>query len=378
MKLLEKILLAIDFGKSSDIVVENAIVLAKTFQSNVTLIHVLPDDIKNVKAKALLNEAALNQMRNVKKFINSKDVHTDEYILEYGSYSDKIVRAADRINANLILVGSGEKSKNDAFQLGTTAETIIRKSNKPVWVVKNDNPLHIKTILCPVDFSHESERALKNAITLARRLKAKLIIFSVYDMLYRGAVKLDFDIINAERKSDHNKDVNKFLEGFNLTDLNWSKVIKGGFPAKEILKAAKKYNPELIIMGTSGKTGLSKMIMGSVTEKVIREVPCSFMTLKSEDIINLKLITRIRDIQSHYDVADQLMKDGFFDKSINEFKICLSINDMHVPSLKGISIVYEKLNDKDNSEKYQNIAKEVLARIWDREIVDEIRKHYKL
>ncbi len=59
------------------------------------------------------------------------------------------------------MIGSGEKSKNDIFRLGTTAEKIIRKSDKPVWVVKKDNPLNVKNILCPVDFSPESKRALK-------------------------------------------------------------------------------------------------------------------------------------------------------------------------------------------------------------------------
>ena len=378
MKLLEKILLATDFNQSSEYIIENAIFLAKIFQSKVTLIHVLPDNIKNEKAKILLDIAAENQLRMINSHINKKGIKTEEPIIEYGSYSDKVVLAADIINANLILIGAGEKTKKDTFQLGTTAETIIRKSNKPIWVVKKKNSLNIRKILCPVDFSEESSRALKNAIILARKIHAKLIVFSVYEKLIRASVKLNWDDINELRKSDHINDLDKFLDKYNFTDLNWSKEIKGGFPAVEILKAIDKHNIDLLIMGTSGKTGISKMIMGSVTEKVIREVPCSFITLKSEDIIDLKLISKIRDIQTHYDVAKQLIKDGFFEKSINEFKICLNINDMHVPSLNGIAKVYKKIGDSDNSEKYKNVANEVLSRIWDRKVEDEIRSHYKL
>ena len=92
----------------------------------------------------------------------------------------------------------------------------------------------------------------------------------------------------------------------------------------------------------------------------------------------MKLITRIRDIEKHYDVANQLMKDGFFDESINEFEICLNINDMHIPSLNGMSKVYEKLGNTNNSEKYKNMVKVVLSSIWDRKVEDDIRKHYKL
>lgn len=378
MKLLDKILLATDFSKSSNNVVENAIVLAKTFQSKITLIHVLPDNINNDKVKVLLDKGATNQLKMINDHINNEGVKTDNPIVEYGGYSDKVFQVADNKNANLIMVGSGEKLKNDAFQLGTTTETIIRKSNKPVFVIKNDKSLNIKRIICPVDFSSESHRALKNAITMTRRLKAKLIIFSVYDMIKRSSVKHNWDDINTLRKSGHINDLDKFLEDFNLTDLNWSKEIKGGYPAEEILKAIDRYYPDLLIMGTTGKTGLSRLIIGSVTEKVIREVPCSFITLKSEDFINLKLVTRIRDIQKHYAEANQLIEDGFYEESINQFEVCLSINDMHIPSLNGLAKVYEKLGDTDSSEKHKNMAKEVLMRIWDRKVVDDIRKHYKL
>ena len=91
-----------------------------------------------------------------------------------------------------------------------------------------------------------------------------------------------------------------FLKNFDLTDIRLKKETQKGDPAVEILKALKRYKSDLLIMGTTGKSGLIRILMGSVTEKVIREVPCSFLTLKSEDIISLTLETRIRDIESHY------------------------------------------------------------------------------
>ena len=380
MILLEKILLATDFSKSSNNVVGNAIVLAKTFQSKITLVHVLPDNIKNEKARLLLNEAAIKQLGEINDWIKSEGIKTAMPVLEYGSHFDKIIQTADSINANMILIGAGEKLKNDVFQLGTTAEKIIRKSNKPVGVVKNDNPLKIENILCPVDFSPESKRALKNAIIIARRFKAELIIFSVNQVAYSGSLrlKIDWDEQNEYERSEHLKEFNSFLENFNLGDLCWDKEIRRGDPATEILRATSRFKSDLLIMGTTGKTGLSRIMMGSVTEKVIREVPCSFMTLKTKDIIELHLETEIRDIESHYSVAIQLIKDGFLNEAINEFNICLNINHMHMPSLNGIAKVYDKLGNADGAEKYKNMAKEVLARIWDRKIETEARKFYKI
>lgn len=380
MKILEKILLTTDFSKSSNNIVDYAIELAKTFDAKISLINVLPDDIKNEKAKTLLNNAAIKELSAINEKINKKGVKTEDAILEYGNISDKIIQTAYSINANLILIGAGEKPENDAYQLGTTSEKIIRKSDKPVWVIKNNSILDIKNIICPVDFSDESKRALKNAITLTRRFKAKLIIFNAYKIDYPTALisKMDWDEENDRKASEQISSFKQFLEGFNLKDLDWKKEIKGGDPATEIRKAIVRYKSSLNVMGTSGKTGLNRLILGSVTEKVIREVPCSFITLKTEDFISLKLKKRISNINNHYEIAVQLMNDGYFEESINEFEYCLNINDMHIPSLKGLSEVYKKLGNTDYSKSYDKIAKEVLVKIWDQQIEAELRnKHFK-
>ncbi len=381
MKLLENILLATDFSKSSNNALEATITLAKTLQSKVTLVYVLPDNVGNEKARLFLNEVATKELDVINKRIKSEGIQTANPIIECcGNHFDKIIQTADAINANVIIIGAGEKSKEDAFQLGVTAEKIIRKSHKPVFVVKNEKPLRIKKIICPVDFSLESKRALKNAITMAYRFEAELIILSVYEIshLYSIRHKINLEEQFEDIRFEHLKEFDSFLEDFNLTDLNWKKEIRSGDPATQILKAIKKYKTDLFIMGTTGKSGLSRLIMGSVTEKVIRTVPSSFITLKTEDFINLKLETRIRDIQKHYDIAKQLIKDGFFEESVNEFKICLNINDMHIPSLNGIAKVYEKMGNINKSKRYKGLANEIMNRIWDKKVEDEIRRNYKI
>lgn len=379
MKLLEKILLTTDFSKSSDNVVANAIVVAKTFHSKIDLVHVLHDDVRNEKTRNFLKEAAVSELKEIRDEISSKGVEVGKQILKYGNYTDKIVGLADELGSNIIMVGSGEKVTNNLSQLGKTATNIIRKSEKPVFVVKEGKALNVANILCPVDFSIESERALKNAITIARKFKAKLVILNVYkiDYLDVSDSKKGWDKENDEKYLEHTEKFDLFLERFNLIDLSWSKEIQGGDLAIEIRKEIRKHKSDLLIMGTSGKSIFTRMIKGSVTEEVIKEIPCSFITQKSKEIINLKLEARIRDIEKHYNIANQLMKDGFFDESINEFEYCLNINEMHVPSLKGLASVYEKLGNIESSKKYTKIAQEVLVRVWDQKIEAELRnKHF--
>lgn len=380
MKLLEKILLATDFSKSCENLLKYAIELGKIFHSQIILVHVLPNNIKDEKVKMLLKQASVKQLDEIRGEIESAGLKTEKPILLSGNPFDKIIQAANSVNANLILIGAGEKSKNDSFQLGLTAFKIIRKSNKPVWVVKSGELLNIQKILCPVDFSPESKRALKNTITLARKFKIELIIFSV-GVSYRTSstrLQLDWDKEIERERLEHINKFNLFLKNFNLSNISWSKEIKFGYPANEIRNAISKYKADLVIMGTTEKSGFDRLMLGSVTESVIRKVPCSFISLKNEDIIDLPLENKICDIESHYRIAEQLINRGLLQDAIREYKICLNISDMHIPSLIRISEVYKKLEHNAKAEEYKRMATDILSRIWDKKIEDEIRMFYKI
>jgi nucleotide-binding universal stress UspA family protein len=376
MKLIEKILLAQDFGKSSENVVSTAIEFAKIFHSEVIPVHVLPNDLMNEKVKILVKEAAMKKLVETADLIKSEGVKAGEPILAFGSPHDAIVSAANEINANLILTGSGETQKGDKFLLGTSTKGIIQKSEKPVFVVKEDVALNVQHILCPVDFSKNSKRALKNAITMSHRFKAELTVLSVCELpsLSWFSSEHDWGEENDKRYEEHKKLFDEFLKDFNFSGLTWAKETSKGNPATEILNAITGKIVDLLIMGTSGKSGLNRLVMGSVAEKVVREVPCSFLMIKSEDIISLPLETEISDIDKHYNLAMQLMEDGFFEESIKQFKLCQSINIMNVPSYYGIAKVYEKLNEPEKAEKYRNLGREVLDQIWNSKIEEDVRR----
>lgn len=376
MKLLEKILLAQDFSKSSQNLVHSAIELAKIFESKIVAIHVLPDDIVNKKVKALLNETAMTKLEDTVKRIEDEGVDVDNPLLAFGSPHAAIARAAVDINANVILTGSGESKKGDTFQLGTTTGRIIQKSEKPVFVIKEGILLNVHHILCPVDFSESSKRALKNAMTMARRFKSELTILAVCEL--QGSTwfssEKDKELENELRYTLHQEEFDSFLKSFDLSNINWTKEVPKGNPAKEILSAISRKMIDLLIMGTAGRTGLNRMIMGSVTEKVVREVPCSFLTLKSEDVISLQLETHMKDIEKLHNTGLQLMEDGFYEEAIGQFKACLGINDMHVPAYKGLAEVYKKLGQPERARMYSSNAKEIMDKIWYQKIEDEVRK----
>ncbi len=378
MRILEKILLATDLFPSTENVVDNAIALARAFHSNIILLHVLPDNIDNKKANKLLEETARKRLAEIAERIGREGINVSEPLLEWGDHCEKIVTTAERLDVNLILIGAGEKDEGRKYVLGSSAEKIIKLSEQPVFVVKPEETLNVKTILCPVDFSGPSRRALKDAIVFARRFEAELVILSVYKPFTSRtfSYKYNWEEENRRIAFKHIAQFNEFLAEFNLKDVKWKKEVRGGRPETEILAEIAESDASLLIMGTTGRSGLSRFMIGSVTENVIREVPCTFITTKSQDVIQLQVENRIRDIETHYQIAVQLMKDGFYQESIREFETCLKINNMHVPAFFGISKVYEKLEKPEMADKYRQLAREVLRRIWDKKVEEEIRKYY--
>ena len=376
MQILEKILFATDFTQSNDNAIESAIRMSKTFHSKIVLVHVLPKDIGNKKAKALLDSAAHRELKKLQAHLNEKGAQTETPILEYGDHLDRIIKTSERIDANMILIGAGEKSKNETFRLGTTARRIIQKSDKPVMVIQGGKFSPIHNILCPVDFSEESKRALKNAMVMARRYDAELTILNAYDQTYKSTLTdlIDWDGLDETLLKKQTKSFDKFLVGLNLAGLKWTKKIERGDSAEIILKTIAEENTDLLVIGTTGRKGLSKFLIGSVTEKVIREVPCSFMTLKMEDLIAVKLEKEIKDIETHFGNAKQLVKDGMFKDALIEYNACLRINKMHTPSLNAMAFVYEFLGEKDQAEKYRYLAEYVTTTIANTKIEAEARR----
>ena len=131
-------------------------------------------------------------------------------------------------------------------------------------------------------------------------------------------------------------------------------------------------------MGANGKSLLQRVFLGSVTEMVIRQLPGSMVITKSENILNLKIDFEISEIEKHFTNAMQLEKTGYYEDAIDQLKICLQINDLHIPALNALIKLYIKVGKKDLSEMYSKKLDEILRRLWDKKIEMEIRKNYGL
>jgi len=181
MKLLEKILVATDFERASKDAFQMAFVLAKEFHSEIILIHVVPEVRGYPMSRGKIRKKVIEKLKQMEIDLRKKGVSSVETIVRFGIPFERIIEHSEELDVNLIVIGSGEKEKQ--FPLGTTAERIIIYANKPVLVVKRGSSQLIRKILCPIDFSETSERALKNAIHLSKTFQAHLIVLTVFEPL---------------------------------------------------------------------------------------------------------------------------------------------------------------------------------------------------
>ena len=157
--------MATDFESASKDALQMASALAKEFHSEIILLHVVPEVRGFPMSRGKIRKRVMEKLRQIEMDLRKQGISTVEALVRFGNPFERIIEHSEELDVNLITLGSGEIEEK--FQLGTTAERVIIYANKPVFVVKRGTPSHIRRILCPVDFSESSERALKNAIYLS-------------------------------------------------------------------------------------------------------------------------------------------------------------------------------------------------------------------
>ncbi|MCG8702330.1 MAG: universal stress protein, partial [Bacteroidales bacterium] len=338
MKLLQNILVPVDFSRSSDSAVNNAIHLAETFNSQITLMHVIEQGVMSKELETLVFESVETKMSAISSQVKSKGVLVNNTLIEKGVAFEKIIQEAQSGDYNVMVVGSGNKSPNETFKLGTTVEKLMRKNQVPLWVVKDEEEMKLKRIVCPVDFSASAERALNNAITLASRFNVQLDILNVYVPLNVFSFRYETDNgqENKVLKAQQEKDFYAFLRKFNLSSVKHNTIVLEGSAHEEILSYIKENEVDLLLMGTTGKTVISRLLMGSVTEKVTRELPCSFITTKAKDIANDYFESNLRSIESILNAARSFYRQANYEKALEKYSVALKQYPDNIPVLKGL------------------------------------------
>ena len=137
-----------------------------------------------------------------------------------------------------------------------------------------------KKILVPTDGSEFAKKAEKHALFLSKVSGAEIIALSVTENNFVNGLPLDDEVyqLNQILKERSEENLKEFDE-LNEDDLKVTHVIREGSPARVILEVAQEEDVDLIVMGSSGKSGFDRFIMGSVADKVVNSAKCAVLVV---------------------------------------------------------------------------------------------------
>ena len=137
-----------------------------------------------------------------------------------------------------------------------------------------------KRILVPTDGSEFAVKAQKHALFLAKVSGAEIIAVSVTENNFVNGLPLDDEVYQLNQILNERSEENlKEFDKLNEDDIKITHVVREGSPAKVILEVSKEEDVDLIVMGSSGKSGFDRFIMGSVADKVVNSAKCAVLVI---------------------------------------------------------------------------------------------------
>ncbi|MFM7054298.1 MAG: universal stress protein [Bacteroidota bacterium] len=269
-----QIIIPVDFGEQSLIAVRQSFNMAKLTNSELTLLHVIDNDLMGVFQSKIFSKSDLHEqhMAGVKQQLEElaaqirqeSGVKVNTRIME-GKIYDAIVDVSAEDDAGLVIMGTmgavGLKKKI----LGSNASRVVREAVCPVITIKGkEHRFGIKHILLPLDLTKETKEKVNKAINIARMFGSVIHIVTIVesgDEFITNKLTRQMDQV-----SDHIQE-----SGITCT----TEFVEGGDVVDEILKVADKTQSDLIMIMTQQEVGFTDLFISSAAQEVINrsEVP---------------------------------------------------------------------------------------------------------
>ena len=281
---MQRILAATDFSTRSQRSVRRAGLLARQTGAELTILHAVEDDqptrlveLERKEAGKILDEQ-LNSVAELRG-INCR------FVVTAGDAFNVILRTAESTSADLVVMGSHRKKLLRYIFVGTTIERVVRASLRPVLMVNTEAAHTYTRVLAAVDKSDASARALQAARALHFLDKAHVTIAHAFEPLAKSAQFIAG--VPRERIADYvaqeqlraSAELAAFLQSHGLSDAAWSFRVEEDEPFQTISRVAAEIYPGLLVIGTHSRSGIAKILLGSVAEEVLRALEIDILVV---------------------------------------------------------------------------------------------------
>jgi nucleotide-binding universal stress UspA family protein len=288
---IKSILVAIDFSQFSQRASKRAAMLGALLNSDtVDLLTVkeagLPDTLAlvlkstHVAAEALLVERAVRELALISAHLEDNYGIRCTKTIRFGRPEKEIAARADELPADLTVVGEHGSNFFTSLFLGNMVDKLARTIRTPLLVVKKEAITRYRRVLVPVDFSENSKSAARMALEIAP--DAKIDFLHVFDVVLEEQMR-SADIGNnflqdyhIEAEENARRDLNQFIADIPGSP-PISREVAFGHPGHVIYDHAKSTQPDLIVLGKHGKSGLEERLLGSVSRHVLEQSSCDVL-----------------------------------------------------------------------------------------------------
>lgn len=227
------------------------------------------------------HEDAAAYLRDARENISRPGV-TVRTIVGEGERSNAIANTAVMKNADLIAMTTHARTGVSRWLLGSVAGKVIRQAQSPIMLVRHSS--RYNHILVTLDGSELAERIIEAALALAAGYNSRVTFLQVADAgksgLRRGAGTATDDESSEPGGETYLEEI---ISRYENSGLEIDAIIMGGPVAGSILAYAAENNVDLIAMSTHGRSGLRKLIFGSVTEKIMCDSGCAMLIVRPPD-----------------------------------------------------------------------------------------------
>ena len=279
-----KMLVAVDGSDSSMHALRESFKLASNEKSWITVVSVVPKYTGDLSFVAIGNVMASLRKPCEEALSRAEKMARDDRALiktvcEEGEIYERIVDLAEAENCDLIIIGRRGMGRLERTLVGSVTARVIGHSQRDVLVVPNNSRVGWERILVATDGSRYSKVAAERAIDFAKSYGGELRVVSVVDVpseFYAEAPDAVEDMIGKAK--GFVKDVKDQAEP---RGIKTETFVAEGEAYQVITGLAKTQGVNVIIVSSHGRTGLKRLLMGSVAEKVIGHAHCPVLVVRS-------------------------------------------------------------------------------------------------